>query len=151
MGRHRGNGSAARVRGLSWQALLAPCPRLPAPAALDGWLSTLQGQGARDPFSLALLGGRLAQTPGLAFLAGYQAALRCLWPDAPEGLGALCASERRSLRPADLQARFERSSLSGSKDFVTGGAAARWLLVAAREEASGERPRLASSKRVRAA
>lgn len=143
MDRQRGSGSAAGVRALSWQALLAPRSRLPEPATLDGWLAMLHGQGARDPFSLALLGGRLAQTPGLAFLAGYQAALRCLWPDAPEGLGALCASERRSLRPADVQARFERSSLSGTKDFVTGGTAARWLLVAAREEAPGERPRLA--------
>ena len=81
-------------------------------------------------------------TPGLAFLVGYQAALRMLWPSAPPSLGALCATEQRSLRPADMQTRLSDLRLSGRKDFVTAGDAADWLLIAARSEEPGEKPRL---------
>ncbi|KJK04401.1 MULTISPECIES: acyl-CoA dehydrogenase [Pseudomonas] len=91
-----------------------------------------------SPFELAVLGARAMPTPGLAFLVGYQAALRVLWPSAPASLGALCASERRSVRPADMQVRLTDLRLSGSKDFVTAGLDADWLLVAARSEAAGE-------------
>ena len=94
-----------------------------------------------SPFELAVLGGRAMATP-LAFLVGYQAALRVLWPSAPASLGALCATERRSVRPADMQTRLENLRLTGSKDFVTAGLDAEWLLVAARSEADGEKPRL---------
>ena len=73
-------------------------------------------------------------TPGLAFLVGYQAALRMLWPSAPLSLGALCATEQRSLRVADMQTRLTDLRLSGRKDFVTAGDAADWLLIAARSE-----------------
>lgn len=75
-------------------------------------------------------------------MVGYQAALRMLWPSAPASLGALCATEQRSLRPADLQTRVEGLRLCGRKDFVTAGHAADWLLVAARSEEAGESPRL---------
>ncbi|MFZ0154794.1 acyl-CoA dehydrogenase [Pseudomonas sp.] len=91
-----------------------------------------------SPFELAVLGARAMPTPGLAFLVGYQAALRVLRPSAPASLGALCASERRSVRPADMQVRLTDLRLSGSKDFVTAGLDADWLLVAARSEAAGE-------------
>ena len=91
-----------------------------------------------SPFELAVLGARAMPTPGLAFLVGYQAALRVLWPSAPASLGALCVSERRSVRPADMQVRLTDLRLSGSKDFVTAGLDADWLLVAARSEAAGE-------------
>ncbi|HSX69610.1 MAG TPA: acyl-CoA dehydrogenase family protein, partial [Pseudomonas sp.] len=84
----------------------------------------------------------LAATPGLAFLAGYQGALRALWPAAPRSLGALCVTENRSTRPADLQTRLSGLHLSGRKDFVTAAEAADWLLVAARVDAD-ESPRLA--------
>ncbi len=79
-------------------------------------------------------------TPGLAFLVGYQAALRMLWPSAPLSLGALCATEQRSLRVADMQTRLHDLRLSGRKDFVTAGDAADWLLIAARSEAPGDDP-----------
>lgn len=95
-----------------------------------------------SPFELAVLGGRAVATPGLAFLLGYQAALRVLWPSAPGGLGALCASEGRSVRPADMRTRLDGLRLTGSKDFVTAGLDAEWLLVAARSEAPGQAPRL---------
>lgn len=127
---------------MSWHELLGPLEHLPSSASLDGWFAALQAYGPRDTFELAVLGGCRAATPGLAFLAGYQAALRLLWPDAPAGLGALCATERRLLRPADMQTRLEGMRLTGHKDFVTAGSAAAWLLVPARDEVLGERPRL---------
>jgi len=102
----------------------------------------LERLGPVNPFELAVLGGRAMATPGLAFLVGYQAALRVLWPSAPASLGALCSSERRSVRPADMQTRLDGLRLTGSKDFVTAGLEAEWLLVAARSEGQGEPPRL---------
>lgn len=126
-----------------WQTLIAHGERLTAHSDLaEGYAALLQRLGPVTPFELAVAGGRLMATPGLAFLVGYQAALRALWPSAPQSLGALCATERRSLRPADLQTRLIDLRLSGRKDFVTAGDAAEWLLIAARCEAPDEHPRL---------
>ncbi|VVO42603.1 acyl-CoA dehydrogenase family protein [Pseudomonas fluorescens] len=128
---------------MPWQALLNHRKRLPAnPDLAEGYGALLQQLGSVTPFELAVRGGRLMATPGLAFLVGYQAALRMLWPSAPPSLGALCATEQRSLRPADMQTRLDDLRLSGRKDFVTAGDAADWLLIAARCEAPGESPRL---------
>ncbi|WP_337058138.1 acyl-CoA dehydrogenase family protein [Pseudomonas sp. USHLN015] len=128
---------------MTWQRLLDINDRLP-PAPLEDWYGALLGRlGEASPFELAVLGGRLAATPGLAFLAGYQGALRLLWPSAPQSLGALCVTESRSTRPAEMQTRVTGLSLSGRKDFVTAADAADWLLVAAREDAEGQPPRLA--------
>ncbi|MGC5702847.1 acyl-CoA dehydrogenase [Pseudomonas sp. NFXW11] len=128
---------------MPWQALLESRERLPAnPDLAEGYGALLAHLGSVTPFELAVLGGRLMSSPGLAFLVGYQAALRMLWPSAPLSLGALCATERRSLRPADMQTRIDDLRLHGRKDFVTAGDAADWLLVAARSEAPGERPAL---------
>ena len=118
------------------------------PLPFDGdlkhwWQSVKAEQLKAQPIALAIAGGAQAQTPGLAFLAGYQSALRRLWPQAPEGLGALCVTEKRSTRPADLSTRLENGCLSGTKDFVTAGSQADWLLVAAREEGAGEKPQIA--------
>ena len=128
---------------MPWQTLLKRRDRLPAnPDLGEGFAALLQQLGAVSPFELAVAGGRLMATPGLAFLVGYQAALRMLWPSAPLSLGALCATEQRSLRVADMQTRLRDLRLSGRKDFVTAGDAADWLLVAARSEEPGEVPRL---------
>ncbi|KAA5844058.1 acyl-CoA dehydrogenase [Pseudomonas chlororaphis] len=128
---------------MPWQALLHSRRRLPAhPDLAEGYAALLQELGPVTPFELAVRGGRLMATPGLAFLVGYQAALRMLWPSAPLSLGALCATEQRSLRPADMQTRLQDLHLNGRKDFVTAGDAADWLLIAARCEAPGESPRL---------
>jgi alkylation response protein AidB-like acyl-CoA dehydrogenase len=70
---------------------------------------------------------------------GYQAALRMLAERAVEP-GALCATEQRSLRVADMQTCLHDLRLSGRKDFVTAGDAADWLLIAARSEAPGDDP-----------
>lgn len=128
---------------MPWHALLDRPDRLPAqPDLAEGYAALLQQLGAVAPFELAVRGARLMSSPGLAFLVGYQAALRALWPSAPHSLGALCATERRSLRPLDMQTRLDDLRLSGRKDFVTAGDAADWLLVAARCEAADEKPRL---------
>lgn len=121
---------------MPWQSVLSPVERLPVMPLAD-WYAALQLRiGAVAPLQLALLGGRLAGTPGLAFLAGYQAALRLLWPSAPSGLGALCVTENKSTRPADMHTRLDGLALTGRKDFVTAAEAADWLLVAARDEAA---------------
>ena len=127
---------------MPWNRLLGPVQRL-AGSPLPSWYVQLQerAQGLSTA-QLAIIGGRLAATPGLAFLAGYQAALRALWPEAPASLGAFCVTERRSVRPADLTTRFHEGRLSGCKDFVTGGSEADWFLVAARSEPEGEPVRI---------
>ncbi len=51
--------------------------------------------------------------------------------------GALCVTENRSTRPADMHTRIDGLQITGRKDFVTAAEAADWLLVAAREEAGG--------------
>lgn len=127
---------------MPWNRLLGPLQRLPT-APLPSWYVQLLNQAdGLTTAQLAILGGRLAATPGLAFFAGYQAALRALWPDAPVSPGAFCVTERRSVRPADLTTRLESGRLNGCKDFVTGGSEADWLLVAARSEPVGEPPRI---------
>ncbi len=127
---------------MPWNRLLGPVQRL-AGSPLPSWYVQLQerAQGLSTA-QLAIIGGRLAATPGLAFLAGYQAALRALWPEAPASLGAFCVTERRSVRPADMSTRLENGRLSGCKDFVTGGSEADWFLVAARSEPEGEPARI---------
>ena len=114
---------------------------------LEDWYARLLERlgGTPQPFELALVGGLQAATPGLAFLAGYQAALRMLWPAAPWTAGALCVTENRSTRPADMNTRIDGLQITGRKDFVTAAECADWLLVAAREEGEGQAPRLALS------
>ncbi len=129
---------------MPWKCLLGPQERLPAGVPLDDWYAELlERAGTVGSFELAVLGGRLAATPGLAFLAGYQGALRALWPAAPLSLGALCVTEKKSVRPADLQTRLDGLVLHGQKDFATAADRAAWWLVAARDEDEGEAPRLA--------
>ncbi|PSS47665.1 acyl-CoA dehydrogenase [Pseudomonas sp. BBP2017] len=128
---------------MAWLQRLNDPQRQPLSGDLGETYSSLLARlGTVSPFELAVLGGRAMPTPGLAFLVGYQAALRMLWPSAPASIGALCASERRSVRPADMQVRLDDLRLTGSKDFVTAGLDADWLLVAARSEAVGEAPQL---------
>jgi alkylation response protein AidB-like acyl-CoA dehydrogenase len=130
---------------MPWSSLFQPVERLTADAGLEDWYARLLARlgGTPQPFDLALVGGLQAATPGLAFLAGYQAALRMLWPAAPWTAGALCVTENRSTRPADMNTRIEGLQISGRKDFVTAAEGADWLLVAAREEDDGLPPRLA--------
>jgi len=128
---------------MAWLQRLNDPLRQPLAASLgQTYAAQLERLGTVAPFELAVLGGRAMATPGLAFLIGYQAALRVLWPSAPAALGALCATARRSVRPADMHSRLEGLRVTGRKDFVTAGLEAEWLLVAARCEAAGESAQL---------
>ena len=128
---------------MAWlQRINDPLRQMLAGTLGETYAALLERLGPVAPFELAVLGGRAMATPGLAFLVGYQAALRVLWPSAPPSLGALCATERRSVRPADMHTRLDGLRLTGSKDFVTAGLEAEWLLVAARSEAAGAAPQL---------
>ncbi len=92
---------------MAWLQRLNDPLRQPLSGTLgEAYAAQLERLGAVAPFELAVLGGRAMATPGLAFLIGYQAALRVLWPSAPASLGALCATERRSVRPADMHTRL---------------------------------------------
>ncbi|SUD61438.1 acyl-CoA dehydrogenase [Ectopseudomonas oleovorans] len=130
---------------MPWSSLFQPVERLSAEQGLEDWYARLLTRlgDTPQPFELALVGGLLAATPGLAFLAGYQAALRMLWPAAPWTAGALCVTENRSTRPADMNTRIDGLQITGRKDFVTAAECADWLLVAAREDGADEPPRLA--------
>ncbi|MFV0454864.1 MAG: acyl-CoA dehydrogenase [Pseudomonas sp.] len=128
---------------MPWHELLGFLPSIQPSAGLGDWYAQVVARvGKQGPFALAVYGGRMAATPGLAFLAGYQAALRALWANAPEGIGALCVTENRKLHPSDMATRVKGVLLTGSKDFVTAGASASWLLVSAREEQQDEPVRL---------
>lgn len=127
---------------MSWLDLIGPMSRNPAPMGLAEWYAYIESRTFALPLEQAVFSGRTAATPGMAFLGGYQAALRALWPQAPGGLGAFCATENRKLRPAEIDTLARASQLSGGKDFVTAGPDASWLLVTAREEEQGEPARL---------
>jgi alkylation response protein AidB-like acyl-CoA dehydrogenase len=67
--------------------------------------------------------GAQAATPGMAFLAGYQNAIRCLDVDCPRGeLAAFCVSEKGVKKPWDMMTRIAPSAddyvLDGQKGYV---------------------------------
>lgn len=117
-------------------------PFAPDESLTELWAEAVRRWPGASPFDLAVFAARAVPLPGLAFAMGYQAALRVLWPSAPAGLGAICVTENRSIRPADLATKVQGTRLSGRKDFVTAGDQAEWLMVAARCESLGQPPRL---------
>lgn len=127
-----------------WSTLLGPLPRL-AHTQAGPWFAELSEHATQaSSCELAMLGGRLAATPGLAFLAGYQAALRALVPLAPQGIGAFCVTEQRSNKPADIHTRLVDGQITGHKDFVIAGSAAQWLIVLARNDLAEQAPCLSA-------
>jgi hypothetical protein len=71
----------------------------------------------------ALFLGAQSATPGMAFLSGYQAALRCLDPHCPtDQFAAFCVSEKGIKKPWDMQTQLDRVEsywqLNGRKGFV---------------------------------
>lgn len=125
-----------------WSTLLGPLPRAKQTQPSNWFDQLSQSATQANTFELALLGGRLAATPGLAFLAGYQAALRALVPSAPQGIGAFCITEQRSNKAADIHTRWLNGHITGQKDFVIGGNDAQWLIVLARSEIEAQAPQL---------
>lgn len=80
-----------------------------------------------SPLNSVFLGVQSA-TPGMAFLSGYQNAIRCLDPECPaDVLAAFCVSEKGIKKPWDMQTRVKaaaensatkRYRLSGQKGYV---------------------------------
>lgn len=71
----------------------------------------------------AIYMGAQAATPGMAFLAGYQNAIRCLDPQCPNDLmAAFCVSEKGVKKPWDMASRVTQHGLgyqlNGQKGFV---------------------------------
>lgn len=76
----------------------------------------------------AIFLGVQSATPGMAFLSGYQNAIRCLDPECPmDVLAAFCVSEKGIKKPWDMQTRIKPSAvnsatksyqLSGQKGYV---------------------------------
>lgn len=104
---------------------------------LAEWLPSWQALVAsgQDAFALALAGGHAADRVAWATSAGYQAALRSLYPEQPaHALLAMCATEAGGNRPRDIQTRFVPQAdgsirIDGRKSWVTLGSASTHLFV----------------------
>jgi acyl-CoA dehydrogenase len=99
-----------------------------------------------DTVQQAIIGGFVADRLGWAFASGYQAALRALFPDAPnDRLCALCVTEADGNSPKAIKSTLASTVggwvLSGAKKWTTLGPEGALFFVAARDEAaSTERP-----------
>ena len=110
----------------------APDPDLPQ------WQQRLRAIALEwpDPAARALVAGAEAPCVAFAFAAGYQAALeRMLGPAPGNPFRALCVTEREGNRPRNIHATLRAADdgwrLSGEKTYVTGGAHAQLLCIAA--------------------
>lgn len=97
------------------------------------------GMGALPPVQMAVLGGLIARSLPQVFIAGYQAALRTVFPSIPdEGWAAFVAAEDRA-DPANhpgttLTGAGEDLRLSGFKSWVGQSQHVTHLLVSARQD-----------------
>lgn len=70
----------------------------------------------------ALLGG-LTSVPAFAFAAGYQSALRCMFPFIEGRLASFCVTEKNGASPSAIETKIESSGgrylLTGDKSFAT--------------------------------
>lgn len=115
--------------------LLESLHRAPSAAVTDiaTWKAFHRARPARSPVEDAVFGGASAATIGLAFLSGYQAALRQLVPSLPRlPIVALAATESGGGHPKAIETRLENGQLKGHKRYITLGAEAERLLVVAR-------------------
>jgi hypothetical protein len=101
------------------------------------------------PFEAAITVASRVDRLGLAFAAGYSAALQTLIPGVVFPC-ALCVTESRGTHPRAIETSLRPTedgsgySLDGAKTFVTFGNLARTLIIAARVgEQAGGRPKLA--------
>ncbi len=100
---------------------------------LETWMSSYRQRPMRPPRHDAVYGGLQAGTIGLAFLSGYQAALRELVPSLSRtALVALAASETAGAHPKAMETLLLDGRLVGRKAYVTLGTRAERLLVVAR-------------------
>ena len=97
---------------MAWlQRLNDPLRHAPADTLGETYAALLERLGPVAPFELAALGGRAMATPGLAFLVGYQAALRVLWPSAPASNSHVaCSSSKRPWPTSGISGRVGNGS-----------------------------------------
>jgi hypothetical protein len=104
------------------QALLQP---LLAYCDIEDFRHNMADSFQKSPnlqYSALFLGAQSA-TPGMAFLSGYQSALRCLDPKCPnDHFAAFCVSEKGVKKPWDMETKLKQSGpdyfLNGRKGFV---------------------------------
>jgi len=104
-----------------------------------------EGTRSFDPsIDRAVAGGFLADRVAYAFAAGYEAALRRLVPNLPNGpIVSLCVSEAGGAHPRAIKTRLEKGpsgghTLTGQKSFITAALEAEILLVAASAGTGGD-------------
>lgn len=107
---------------------------------MRGWLASLERFTAgMSLLERAVVGGFFADRLGLAFAAGYGAALRALVPSLTEGvIAGLCATEAGGAHPSSIATLLRRdatgaATLDGSKTFATLADEADVLFVVASE------------------
>ncbi len=122
---------------MDWISELLTAPLLEGPAELGPWWSLVRRAISGDStLQMAALGGAAADRLGLAFAAGYQAALTRLLPSREHGavLGVAFTEEGGS-HPKAIRSRLESDGagwrLHGHKGWVTCGPLATQLVVVA--------------------
>ncbi len=122
---------------MDWIAALLDGPLLDGPPEVGPWWSLVRRALSGDStLQHAALGGLAADRLGLAFVAGYQAALARLLPERPHGaVVGVAFTEAGGVHPRAIRAALTPEGqgwrLSGEKTFVTCGPLATHLLVVA--------------------
>ena len=110
-------------------------PPEPGPTLLEPfWFEhAIRTQAWPSTYDHAVLGGLHAPSVGLAFAAGYQAALRRMVPALePSHLVSLAVTEKAGNHPRAISTELVDGRLSGTKVFATLAAPGRPMLVLAR-------------------
>lgn len=110
----------------------APLTAPASPEAFKPWWLT-QATGLEQAIDIAMRAGLAAPSVGFAFAAGYQCALRRLFPELGSSLVALCATEADGVHPRAIKTTLADGALRGEKRYVSLGSWAEQLLVIARE------------------
>ncbi len=95
-----------------------------------------------DPVALALIAGALADRLAWVFVSGYQAAVRCCFPELVAGRGWTClaAAEARGGQGCVLTKEGDEFLLSGEKSWIAGAGVLDSLVVSvAADDVAGQR------------
>jgi len=116
-----------------WLAALEQ-PQLSVTSPYTLRLSLARLLRTEDRARVALLAGLRADTPGTAFLAAYQVAMRFVDPDlAPEQWAAFCVSEKGVRSLSSMATTLTQDTLNGLKSHaLLAGHGVDWLYVVAR-------------------
>lgn len=135
---------------LTYSNLLDDLTLAPGVSGLEQWCSFLNKNVLSGPWEAAVHGGAQADRVGFAFAAGYQAALRSLFPLESGQLGSLCATEAQGAHPRAIQTALSPTDaglrLEGEKVFATMAQVADVLFVVAKEGEREGRPALRIAK-----